>query len=76
VASALWSPQHAPARSRIAIGAAGDIACASDPSSDPASCQYDDTPNLIDGTGLAEVLTLGRRESGGRQLREAAIASA
>ena len=43
------------------IGAAGDIACAQDPngSDEPDTCQFDDTADLIKGTGLSEVLLLG-----------------
>jgi hypothetical protein len=46
---------------RYVIGAAGDIACASDPNGDeaPSSCQYDDTADLIEDTGLDRVLLLG-----------------
>jgi len=46
---------------RYVIGAAGDIACAQDPNGDDASstCQFDDTADLIEGTGLTEVLLLG-----------------
>jgi hypothetical protein len=45
----------------IVIGAAGDIACAADPNdaSRPDTCQYDDTSDLIHGTGLTQVLALG-----------------
>jgi acid phosphatase type 7 len=46
---------------RYVIGAAGDIACPSDPNgpSSPETCQYDDTGDLIHRTGLAQVLALG-----------------
>jgi hypothetical protein len=46
---------------RYVIGAAGDIACAQDPNGEeaPSTCQFDDTANLIAGTGLSEVLLLG-----------------
>jgi hypothetical protein len=46
---------------RFVIGAAGDIACESDPNGPdaPDTCQYDDTSDLIHRTGLAEVLVLG-----------------
>jgi hypothetical protein len=57
--SVLASPVSAPARAALVIGAAGDIACGSDPSSDLTSCRYDDTSDLIVGTGLSEVLPLG-----------------
>jgi acid phosphatase type 7 len=54
------APELGPApRAGVVIGAAGDIACESDPSSDPAECRYDDTADLIDGTGLTKVLLLG-----------------
>ena len=48
-------------RGRLVIGAAGDIACASDPNGpgSPETCQYDETADLIVGTGLDEVLPLG-----------------
>jgi len=50
-----------PGRSRYLIAAAGDIACASEPSGpdDPDTCQHDDTANLIDGDDIDEVLLLG-----------------
>lgn len=43
------------------IGAAGDIVCDADPNgpAEPDTCQYDDTADLIVGTGLDEVLLLG-----------------
>ena len=43
------------------IGAAGDIACESDPNgpNERETCQYDDTADLIVGQGLDEVLLLG-----------------
>jgi acid phosphatase type 7 len=46
---------------RFVIGAAGDIACPSDPNgpSSPQACQYDDTADLIFRTGLDEILPLG-----------------
>jgi hypothetical protein len=74
VASGLASARPASLRSRIGatvgsrapagairIAAAGDIACESDPfgSSSPASCQYDDTSDLLVGKGFARVLALG-----------------
>jgi len=45
----------------LVIGAAGDIACESAPNGrrEPATCQYDDTADLIVGAGLDEVLLLG-----------------
>ena len=48
-------------QARFVIGAAGDIACESDPngSATPGVCQYDDTSDLIHRTGLTEVLVLG-----------------
>jgi hypothetical protein len=61
-----WAARHrvehrAPAATRYVIGAAGDIACqnpAFGPGS-PANCQYDETADLIERGGLAEVLLLG-----------------
>ena len=50
-----------PAATRYVIGAAGDIACQAEaygPGS-PANCQYDETADLIERGGLAEVLLLG-----------------
>jgi hypothetical protein len=46
---------------RFVIGAAGDIACPSDPRGDdaPSVCQYDDTADLLEDTGLDRVLPLG-----------------
>lgn len=43
------------------IGAAGDIACPSDPypPDRPDNCQYDDTADLVVGAGLLRVLPLG-----------------
>lgn len=48
-------------RARWMIGAAGDIACDADPNgpSDPETCQFDDTADLILGARLDEVLLLG-----------------
>ena len=48
-------------QARFVIGAAGDIACESDPNGGgtPDLCQYDDTSDLIHRTGLTEVLALG-----------------
>ncbi|MGH2670143.1 MAG: metallophosphoesterase family protein [bacterium] len=47
--------------STYVIGAAGDIVCPSDPYPDtnPDHCQYDDTADLVVGTGLTRVLPLG-----------------
>jgi hypothetical protein len=44
---------------RVVVGAAGDIACASDPESNdrPDTCQFDDTADLL--AGLTAVLVLG-----------------
>jgi hypothetical protein len=49
------------AQGRWVIGAAGDIACESDPNGarEPGTCQYDDTADLIADASLDEVLTLG-----------------
>jgi hypothetical protein len=46
---------------RFVIGAAGDIACPSDPRGNdaPSICQYDDTADLLEDTGLDRVLPLG-----------------
>ena len=54
-------PAPAMAGRGYVIGVAGDIACDADPNGDdePDSCQYDDTSDLIKGTGLTEVLLLG-----------------
>jgi len=43
------------------IGAAGDIACDADPNGpgEPASCQYDDTADLVERPRLDEILLLG-----------------
>lgn len=48
-------------RGRFVIGAAGDIACPSDPNGtgSPDACQYDDTADLIVETGLDQILPLG-----------------
>lgn len=57
-----WAGARGPAPGgRLVIGAAGDIACESAPNGprEPASCQYDDTADLIVRTGLDEVLLLG-----------------
>ena len=54
------APPHAAVAPRpVVIGAAGDVACASEPapSDRPDSCQYDDTADLLDG--LTAVLVLG-----------------
>ena len=60
-AEQLQREEVAAPRARYVIGAAGDIACQSDPygSDAPSNCQFDDTGDLLKGTGLAEVLTLG-----------------
>jgi hypothetical protein len=49
------------AKTTYVIGAAGDIACASDPNgkSNPDACQYDDTSDLLHDSGLTRVLALG-----------------
>jgi hypothetical protein len=54
-------PAPAAADGRWVIGAAGDIACDAAPHGrdEPATCQYDDTADLIAGTRLDEVLLLG-----------------
>lgn len=46
---------------RYVIGAAGDIACEAEPNGPGAreTCQYGATADLIEGTGLTEVLPLG-----------------
>ncbi|HEX7463364.1 MAG TPA: metallophosphoesterase [Actinomycetota bacterium] len=41
------------------IAAAGDIVCQGNPSTDPDSCQYDKTSDLLVDTGLTRVLTVG-----------------
>ncbi|MGZ8651204.1 MAG: metallophosphoesterase family protein [Actinomycetota bacterium] len=60
------SPASVPPE-RYEIGAAGDVACASDPESNdrPDNCQYDDTADLL--VGLTGVLVLGdsQYETGG-----------
>ena len=50
----------------VVIGAAGDIACASEPapSDRPDSCQYDDTADLLDGLTAVLVLGDGQYETG------------
>lgn len=59
--SPIWgaSPSIPVAPRRYVIGAAGDIACSSDPgpSNRPDNCQYDDTADLL--AGLTGVLVLG-----------------
>jgi calcineurin-like phosphoesterase family protein len=51
-------PSVSIAAKRVVIGAAGDVACLSDPGpSDRDSCQYDDTADLL--AGLTGVLVLG-----------------
>ncbi|MEW6059023.1 MAG: metallophosphoesterase [Actinomycetota bacterium] len=42
-----------------AIAAAGDIVCRGNPGTDPDSCQYGKTSDLLVGTGLTRVLTVG-----------------
>jgi hypothetical protein len=53
--------RHGPPATRYVIGAAGDIACQNDPYGprSPATCQYDETADLIERANLAEVLLLG-----------------
>jgi len=46
-------------RARYTIAAAGDIVCQGDPSTDPSSCRYDDTADLVVGQGFARILLLG-----------------
>ncbi len=53
------APMPANARGWITLAAAGDIACQSDPGSDPSSCRYDDTADLVAGQGFTQVLLLG-----------------
>ena len=50
----------------VVIGAAGDVACASEPSASdrPDSCQYDDTADLLDGLTAVLVLGDGQYETG------------
>ena len=50
-------PVRSAGQSRVVIGAAGDVACASVPSDQQDHCQYDDTADLL--VGLAGILVLG-----------------
>jgi hypothetical protein len=43
----------------VTIAAAGDIVCSSEPGSDPAECQYDDTSDLVTDGGFDRILPLG-----------------
>ena len=47
------------ARGRYAVAAAGDIVCQGDPGTDPSTCRYDDTADLVIGQGFAKILLLG-----------------
>ncbi|MGE5459724.1 MAG: metallophosphoesterase [Solirubrobacterales bacterium] len=47
------------ARARLTIAAAGDIVCQGDPGSDPSTCRYDDTADLVVGQGFTKILLLG-----------------
>jgi hypothetical protein len=55
------APQALRMTGRYVIGAAGDIACDSDPNGPeaPAVCQYDDTADLVVRKGFARILPLG-----------------
>jgi hypothetical protein len=44
---------------KILVVAAGDIACAADPRESGSTCRYGDTADLVDGTRVSAVLTLG-----------------
>jgi hypothetical protein len=59
-------PRAAIAPRSIVVGAAGDVACASEPapSDRPDSCQYDDTADLLDGLTAVLVLGDGQYETG------------
>jgi hypothetical protein len=61
IATASGEPSARGGGPRYVLGAAGDIACDDEPNGPeaPGTCQYDDTADLIVGTGLTRVLALG-----------------